>query len=783
MRTLLCLLILVVASFASGQEALRGWRPIGVYEPNAGKVESFRLSPDGKRVVTLGRDRRLVLWDTGKAARITVLDEDADVRARFVFSSDSELIARALPWWGGDAIRVWRSSDGKELEGLNQNWLDEPVKRRTKQGRDVELGWRVVRGPSGAVVFVDGDDLPSLAVGRLGSIAATDWRPRRSWRIAPDGRRVVRFASGGYTGGHLPTGSKRRTLEACVHDLETGKSAPGFALDEVVGQSSPYFRGGMAFDFEYFYFLRSGEVQLLESSTGKIVRRFGQNVSVLAEYGTGIATGHDDGMVRTWNAAGECTKTLAGHVGRVHALRIDAGMLTAMNDEGITIFNGNEKRGHYPGARALTCAGPYVAVQGWSWLRVYQDGELMFETEDGVSYDQQDDRCVAAAIGGSTLTYRSGMKLVVHDLETGRPIGSLHGHRAEVQDIEWLSRALLVKSIDGSARVELPGGEISARFASRHVHPSESGIVDLSPFRGKSRLSAQVSPNGTRWVLRRDEAVEVRETAGDQPLVTWPLPGRSHEPVAISRDGEFVATASKIGERRVRVTLHEVGSPDRPLFEETIEDAHRPRFLVFGPDDETVLLRLSGLGRHGHRGNFVILDRSGKELYRGTSGPARMSSESRPRAVDLTPDGRFVIHALYSGPVTVFDLRVKREVLSFKAPRETYSHFVQLECSPRGGDFTLTYPERNLVFWANREKGLIDGARFPRVSSRATGFLPSGDLLVLRPEGLERWSATTRRQVATWPDIRGEFLSIAPNGQRMAVISGSRVRVYDAAAR
>ena len=201
---------------ASGQ-MIRGFQthPAQVEEGGAAWVEQVAFSPDGRQILSAGRDRRLRLWDaeTGKEIRqfLGHQSEFGDI----AFSPDGKRAVSVGAFWGlpghspDYSIRVWDVATGAELKRILGHKSSVTAVEFPHDGR------RIVTGSDEGLFVWDaatGNLLKHLGEGTAKVFAVA---------VSPDGRHAL-------TGNHNDHAESALSL----WDLETGKVLRHFSGHE-----------------------------------------------------------------------------------------------------------------------------------------------------------------------------------------------------------------------------------------------------------------------------------------------------------------------------------------------------------------------------------------------------------------------------------------------------------------------------------------------------------------------------------------------------------------------
>jgi WD40 repeat protein/DNA-binding SARP family transcriptional activator len=519
-----------------------------------------------------------------------------------------------------------------------------------------------------------------------------------------------------------------------------------------------------------------GVVDIRDATTGGSVRRWiGHDADIndvaFSPDGTVLATGGDDGAVRTWDpTTGEMLLEVRGDGAAWHPSWNPDGSVVAVvwtEEQRVALVDsatGGSVRDldglDDPWAISFSTDGQLLGVSDW------RTGVRIFDTSTGEEVTKLDGHTEVHEVvwspdGRWIATGSADTTVRIWDARTYEPRFTLHGHTDSVNGIAWSadSRRLLSGSSDGSATV----WDVSSTGAREAVTFSTSDRRGI--------LGVAFAPDGDRAMVSELQggAVLVFDLSlgGDGEVATFPAEEDADNVGAFVGDGDLLAaTAEEPGTAAVW---------DVPSGE--------PRHAL-GPHDDTVtavavapssnLVTTAG-------GTTVITSTRDDGEVRST-----LTTDTPVDDVAWSPDGSTLAIASEDAPVQLVDRRGDDVAAipwgeGHAARRVTFSpdgRFLGAVRSPT----SRADPDAPMVrIWDASGDEVV--ATLP-AQAADLAFDPTGDTVATAgPSGvIELWDVATGRLLDTLAGHRGAATSLAfsPDGSRL-VSGGSdaTVRLWD----
>ncbi|WP_437281606.1 pentapeptide repeat-containing protein [Sorangium sp. So ce375] len=427
-------------------------------------INVIAWAPDGKRLVSAGRDTMVHLWDADTGNELACLEGHSQGVFAVAWRPDSKRLATA----GYDGtVRLWDADTGNELACLEGHsrwffavaWHPDGTRLASAGGDKTVSIWDARTGSKFA-----------RRKGHSASVTAIAWHP--------DGKRLA-------TAGHY------RSVR--LWDADTGKE-----LARLEGHSASVTAIAWQPDGKRLATAgRDGTVRLWDADTGKELARLeGHSASVTAiawhPDGKRLATAGYDRSVCLWDAdTGKELARLEGHSASVTAIawHPDGKRLATAGDDGtVRLWDADTGKelarleGHqreisavawHPGGKRLASAGYDTAVHLWD---ADTDNDLArlggySASVRAVAWHPDGKRLATAGYDGTVRLWSA---------DTGKTLARLDGHSASVRAVAWHpdGKRLATAGHDGTVRLwdadtgnelaRLEGHSVSVRAVAWH---------------------------------------------------------------------------------------------------------------------------------------------------------------------------------------------------------------------------------------------------------------------------------------------------------------------------
>jgi WD40 repeat protein len=767
-------LLLQIRAFAGGAGNVLVTGPGGAHALGS-SLNSVVFSPDGKHILTCGKDATATIWDAQLGTLVGQLKGHKAAVGSVAVSPDGLRFATAS--WDGSA-KIWDASTGAELLHLQGN---------AKQGTVTCVGF----SPDGLQIVTCHGDMAKTWDLRTGA-NIRDFQVQGILLLAaafsPDNTRLVTGEADG-TARIWDVSSGKRLFELKGHGDWVASVA--FSPDGSCIATGSWDKTGRIWD------ARTGTSILeLKGHADRV------NAVAFSPDGRRLATGSEDRTVKIWDI--RLGGPRLGVRTPIAALRPDGKQLaiggfgTQVHILDIRTLKPVLKLGTYdalqlafsPDGHRLATAGSNQTTKIWHATTGALLAELKAHAADVTTMAFSPD-------GRRLVTSHNDIRWDMHeppqvwDAETGAHLFALKGHTSSVQGVAFSpdGKHIATGSRDNTARIwdastgkslrELQGhtfwvnsvafsadGErvITASFdKTARVWSARTG-VSLLELRGHSAQvsGVAISPDGDRIVTTSwDKTARVWDTGTATPLIELKGHMSIVRQVAFSADGKRIATGSSDRtiiwdaddfKRTLRVLKGHGGPVTSAAFS---QDAAR---LVTGSLDATA----------------KIWDVGKNTLLHVLSG-----HKAQVTSVAFTPDDKRVITGSADGTVRIWDVGSGVSLV------EIPSHAGPVNCvalSP-GGNLVVAGSEKMLSVWdAQSGASVLNIKGKTRYGIQSAGFSKDG----LRIIASDYDSAVTEWDARTGMELQGQIDKVelrpgatSPDGRLFAHIDGNRVRIID----
>ncbi len=511
------------------------------------RVNSVAFSPDGTQIVSGGRNKTVIVWDTASGDEVRSLVGHNDLVSSVAFSPDGTRIVSGS--WD-KTLRIWDAASGDEIQTLsgNDSWVlsigFSPDGKQIVSGslNGVLKIWDAATGDEIRTLREDGESLISVA-------------------FSPDGKQIVAGSSDGTVstwdpevGVGLITNERRRAKN---HRRRGQPGGPTF-----IWRLKPRNRTHLGHERAITSLAISPDGALIASGSEDMTVRFwavegrdvvqairahesgGTTVAFNAE-GTRVFSVGSDDTFKVWDAAtGDAVQSYpgAGLKPEVMAFSPDGGRIVSANSDGtLTVWDTKNPTGaltfgeHYGVARLVTfspdgariASGDHLLLKIWDAL---SGDELFTLAEDGSLF--------AFSPDGKRIV--SG-DLVVRDLQTGKIVFAIQGLDSRVRCVTFGHDGRRIISGHDNGKIRIWNAGDGSVIHTIEAPRSFDDVV----------IAIAVNPDGSRIASGSFGEVRIWDVASGEQVLSVQSTGSSIDSIAFSPDGTQIVSGDSGGVIRI----------------------------------------------------------------------------------------------------------------------------------------------------------------------------------------------------------------------------------------
>ncbi|MFC1761790.1 protein kinase [Planctomycetota bacterium] len=575
-------------------EDLRGWewqrlnhisdQAFMTITPHQGLLRSVCFSPDGRRIISGGKD--IKVWDAMTGVEFMTFGSDKDESSRISVSPDGKMIASAS---GDNSVKVWDTESGKELMALRgHNVLSfSPDGERLALGSgdgtiklwDIVKGEQVMtlRGHSGAIVSAafsaDGTRLVSAA--RDGTFRVWNAVTGTALRTVPLENTIWAKAAFSPDGGRIVSYGGNNKIK--VWNTSTGEE-----LVAMIGHQ----RGGVctvAFSHDGRRILSAGSnsgstIKLWDAYTGDELmtlrgHRSGLRSAAFSPNSKQIVSCSRDGTIKVWDIDHKFGRmTFHGHQGKVTSVAYSPDgkrLASGSSDTTVKIWDlasgvvTKTLRGHLKGVQEVAFSpdgSRIIATGGDRIINIWDasSGKKLSnlaghsDSTNAVTFTP-DGKYIVSGGGPTDRTVK------IWDVQTGIEVATLRGHTAPITSIAISSDGKRIVSA-GCQDEDGIGDDTFFR-----VWDIESGAELMACDHGDGLFSVAISPDNKYIATggsdhpRKGKTIKIWNAHSGVQLMTLRGHRMGINSVCFSPDGKRILSSSW-GDRTVKLWDVETGS-------------------------------------------------------------------------------------------------------------------------------------------------------------------------------------------------------------------------------
>lgn len=336
---------------------LNSGAPLMHFYGYAGSAHGFAVTPDGQSLLYAAEDHSLVLYDLGSGALLRRFRGHASVVSSCLVAPDGQ---HAISAAGDNTIRIWRLSSGEQVMILTGHQAPPSALAVTRDGRHlVSSSWdhtlriwelrsgRAVRTLSGHTGSVSGFSLTPDGK----HVLSTSWdHSLRLWDLSTGARQHVLVGHSGPVNGCVVTPDGRVAVSASddqtlkVWDLNSGRE-----LRTLAGHAAPVKGCALGPDGKTVISVSDDcTLRQWDIATGSVLRTFAGHLAavvgcVVPRDGRQLLSVSEDRTLKLWDLSAEPeSPRSAGHSDAINSLWLSADgmqLVTASEDRTVKMWD------------------------------------------------------------------------------------------------------------------------------------------------------------------------------------------------------------------------------------------------------------------------------------------------------------------------------------------------------------------------------------------------------------------------------------------------------------
>lgn len=321
------------------------------------QIEDMEFNPDDSKLVAVGRDRKIHVWDVESGIEIVTLGGHQEFIAALAFTSDGKYIATSgfdgiIKVWSlvdkgelfsfsGGGVRMALSSDGRHLATIGPPWSPQ-VLPTLLQVFDLQTGNRIfayqAENEEFLPVVFHPDGLSLAVAGRGGAVKIIDTSTGNVRLVIPSKDNFIMALAYSPDGNILATGGADGFVR--LYESKTGKLFEEWDINLGSLSAVKFSPNGALIGVTSD---RTNEIKILNANTGRdvtvLVGHTNSNWNLdFSSDGTRVFTTGRDGTIRIWDTVtGKLLFTMNGHTSTVSGLDLspDNKLIASAGTDGI----------------------------------------------------------------------------------------------------------------------------------------------------------------------------------------------------------------------------------------------------------------------------------------------------------------------------------------------------------------------------------------------------------------------------------------------------------------